>query len=174
MVIPTNKLPSISSLVNDYFYEYEKVSEFFAGNFRDQTSYTLQTEKVRSRDHPRERLAALLKEQNLSYGCGAQTIGNIKKFIQDKACAVVTGQQVGLFSGPLYTIFKALTAIKLTESLNQNSPGCFVPVFWLASNDHDFTEINHITLLDKENRIEDIQYQAHSSSLKTPVSKIVL
>lgn len=174
MEIPTNKLPNISSLVYDYFYEYDKVSEFFTGNFRDQTAYSLQAEKVRSRDFPREQLAILLKEQNLSYGCGAQTVANIKKFIQDEACAVVTGQQVGLFSGPLYTIFKALTAIKLTESLNQNSPGCFVPVFWLASNDHDFTEIDHITLLDKENRIEDIKYRRHSASLKIPVSKVVL
>ena len=174
MVIPTNKLPNISSLANDYFYEYDKVSEFFTANFRDPTAYSLQTEKVRSRDLPRERLAAILKEQNLSLGCGAQTIGNIKKFVQDRACAVVTGQQVGLFSGPLYTIFKALTAIKLAESLNQTSLGCFVPVFWLASDDHDFEEINHITLLDKENQIEDIKYQGFSSTLKKPVSKIVL
>ncbi len=174
MEIPTNKLPNISSLVYDYFYEYNKVCDFFSANFRDQNSYSQQTEKVRSRDLPRERLAAILKEQNLSYGCGAQTVGNIQKFIQDKACAVVTGQQVGLFSGPLYTIFKALTAIKLAESLNQNSLGCFVPVFWLASDDHDFEEINHITLLDKENQIENIQYQGHSANLKTPVSEIVL
>jgi bacillithiol biosynthesis cysteine-adding enzyme BshC len=160
--------------VYDYFYEYDKVSEFFTGNFRDQTAYSLQAEKVRSRNLPREQLATLLKEQNLNYGCGDQTVGNIKKFIQDEACAVVTGQQVGLFSGPLYTIFKALTAIKLTESLNQNSLGCFVPVFWLASNDHDFAEINHIFLLDKENRIENIKYHGHSASLKTPVSKVIL
>ncbi len=174
MVIPTNKLPNISPLVHDYFYEYNKVSEFFTGNFLDQRSYGLQTEKVKSRDYPREQLAAILEELNLSYGCGAQTVGNIKKFIQEKACAVVTGQQVGLFSGPLYTIFKALTAIKLAESLNQNSLGCFVPVFWLASNDHDFEEINHITLLGKENKIEEIKYQGNSSNLKIPVSKIVL
>ncbi len=174
MVIPTKKLPNISSLVYDYFYEYDKVKEFFGGNFRDPAVYSLQTEKVRSRDYPREQLTAILKELNLSYGCGAQTVGNIKKFIQDKACAVVTGQQVGLFSGPLYTIFKALTAIKLTESLNQNSLGCFVPVFWLASDDHDFAEIDHITLLDKKNQIEEIKYHAHVANLKRPVSKIML
>ncbi len=174
MAIPTNKLPNISSLVFDYFYEYGKVSEFFSGNFRDQTAYVLQTEKVRSRDLPRERLAALLKEQNLSYGCGAQTLGNIKKITQDKACTVVTGQQVGLFSGPLYTIYKALTAIKLAESLDQNYPECFVPVFWLASDDHDFEEIDHITLLDKENQVEDVRYQGYSSNLKKPASEIVL
>lgn len=174
MVIPTNKLPNISSLAYDYFYEYDKVSEFFTGDFRDPTAYSLQTEKVRSRDLPREQLAAILKEQNLSYGCGAQTVGNIQNLIQDRACAVVTGQQVGLFSGPLYTIFKALTAIKLAESLNQTGLGCFVPVFWLASDDHDFEEINHVTLLDKENQIEDIKYKEHSANLKTPVSEIVL
>jgi len=174
MVIPTNKLPNISPLVYDYFYEYDKVSEFFTGNFRDPTAYLQQSEKVRSRDLPRKKLAAILKEQNISYGCGDQTVGNIKKLIQDKACAVVTGQQVGLFSGPLYTIFKALTTIKLTESLNQNNQGSFVPIFWLASDDHDFAEINHIALLDKENRIQDIQYKAHSSNLKIPASKILL
>jgi len=174
MVIPTHKLPNISSLAYDYFYEYNKVSEFFSGDFRDQTAFSRQTDKVRSRDLPREQLAAILKELNLSYGCGAQTVGNIQKFIQDKACAVVTGQQVGLFSGPLYTIFKALTAIKLAESLNQTSLGCFVPVFWLASDDHDFAEINHIRLLDKENKVEDIKYKGHPVNLKTPVSKIVL
>lgn len=174
MVIQTHKLPNISPLLYDYFYEYDKVSEFFAGDFRDPTAFSMQTEKVRSRDLLRERLAAILKEQNLSYGCGAQTVRNIQKFIQDKACAVVTGQQVGLFSGPLYTIYKSLTAIKLTESLNQNNLGCFVPVFWLASEDHDMAEINHITLLDKENRIEDIRYQSRSAHLKAPVSDIML
>jgi len=174
MVIPTHTLPDISPLVHDYFYEYDKVSDFFSGNFRDPTAFILQTEKVQSRDLPRKQLAAVLKEQNLSYGCGEQTIGNINLFTQEGTCAVVTGQQVGLFSGPLYTIFKAITAIKLAESLNQNNPGCFVPIFWLASDDHDFAEINHITLLDKENRIKDIPYQEHSLSLKTPISRFVL
>jgi bacillithiol biosynthesis cysteine-adding enzyme BshC len=174
MVIPTHTLPNISPLVYDYFYEYDKVSEFFSGHFRDPTAFDLQTEKVQSRNLPRKRLAAILKEQNLSYGCGEQTIGNIDTLTQDQTCAVVTGQQVGLFSGPLYTVFKALTAIKLAESLNQNSTGYFVPIFWLASDDHDFAEINHITLLDKENQIKDIPYQTHSSSRKMPISRIAL
>lgn len=174
MVIQTNKLPNISPLVHDYFYEYEKVSDFFTYDFRDPNAFSVQTEKAQSRDLPRERLAAILKEQNQSYGCGAQTVGNIQKFFQEKACAVVTGQQAGLFSGPLYTIYKALTAIKLTEFLNQNNLGCFVPVFWLASDDHDFEEINHFTLLDKHNRIADIQYQGHPAHPKIPVSEIIL
>lgn len=174
MVIPTNKLPNISSFASDYMTAYDRVSEFFSGDFRDPSSYSLQAEKVRARDLPREKVAAILKESNLSYGCGARTLGNIEKLAHNKTCAVVTGQQTGLFSGPLYTIFKAMTAVKLAEALNRNTPGFFVPVFWLASNDHDFAEIDHITLLDKDNRIKPIQYKIPSTGPKTPVSHIVL
>lgn len=174
MEIPTKKLPNISPLVYDYFYNYGKVSDFFSGNFRDPSAYTHQSEKVKSRDYPRKQLANILEETNSSYGCGAQTVGNIKKLTENKACAVVTGQQVGLFSGPLYTIYKALTAIKLTESLKQKGLGSFVPVFWLASDDHDFEEIDHISLIDKENQIVYIKYQGYLSSLKEPVANVEL
>jgi bacillithiol biosynthesis cysteine-adding enzyme BshC len=174
MVIPTNNLPKISSLAYDYFYEYDKVREFFKGDFRDKNSYSQQIERVRSHIYPREQLAVILEKLNLSYGCEAQTIGNIKKLIENKACAIVTGQQVGLFSGPLYTIYKALTAIKLAESLNKDGLGCFVPIFWMASDDHDFEEVDHTTLLDRDNQLVDIKYQRHSSRLKEPVSNIRL
>ena len=167
-------LPGISSLAYDYYYAYDKVREFFSGDFRDLTSYARQAENVRSRYLPREKLSEILKESNLRYGCGAPTLRNIQKLVEDKACAVVTGQQTGLFSGPLYTIFKALTAIRLAEYLSREKSGTCVPVFWLASNDHDFAEIDHINLLDKENRIKAIQYRGPSTALKSPVSQVVL
>jgi bacillithiol biosynthesis cysteine-adding enzyme BshC len=174
MVIPTKEMPSISPLVYDYFYGYHKVGEFYNGDFRDLAAFHHQTERAKSRHLQREQLAAILKEQNQNYGCGRQTLGNINRLIQDQACAVVTGQQVGLFSGPLYTIYKSLTAIKLAEYLNQKGNGCFVPIFWLASDDHDFAEINHIKLLNKDNQIEEVRYQSHSSSIKISASKILL
>lgn len=174
MVIPTKQLPNISALVYDYFYSYQKVQEFYNGNFRDLTAFQRQVDKVQSRRLQRESLQAILKEQNQNYGCSEQTLGNINKLVEEQACAVVTGQQVGLFSGPLYTIYKALTAIKLTAYLNQTCKGCFVPIFWLASDDHDIAEINHITLLNKNNEIEDVRYQSHLSNNKIPASKIFL
>jgi bacillithiol biosynthesis cysteine-adding enzyme BshC len=166
--------PNVSPLVYDYLYSYGKVDEFYNGNFRDLAAFQHQIEKVKSRDLPREAVAAILKEQNQNYGCGPQTLGNIDKLMQGQAGAVVTGQQVGLFSGPLYTIYKALTAVKLAGHLNQNCEGYLVPIFWLASDDHDFEEINHITLLNKNNQIEEVRYPSPASSLKTPASKIVL
>lgn len=174
MEIPTKKLPNISPLVYDYFYNYGKVSDFFSGDFRDPSAYTHQSERIKSRDYPRKQLASILEELNSSYGCGDQTVGNIKKLTENETCAIVTGQQVGLFSGPLYTIYKALTAIKLAESLERNGLGSFVPVFWLASDDHDFEEIDHVSMLNTENQIVKIKCERHSSSHKEPVSNIVL
>lgn len=168
------KLPGLSSLAFDYYYNPEKVSQFYNGNFRNLSDFQKQAGKVRSRPFQRKQLAAILEEQNRNYGCGSETLGNIHNLTQNQTCAVVTGQQVGLFSGPLYTIYKALTAVKLTEYLNQNNLGCFVPIFWLAADDHDLTEINHINLLNKKNQIEKIQCDSFPLSTKLPVSKILL
>ncbi len=168
------KIPELSSLAHDYYYNYVKVSQFYNGNFRNLTDFHKQTEKVKSRTFQRNKLADFLEEQNRNYGCGSKTLENINALKQDQTCAVVTGQQVGLFSGPLYTIYKSLTAIKLTEYLNQNGRGNFVPIFWLAADDHDFAEINHINLLNKKNQIEKIQCDSHSLSTKLPASKILL
>lgn len=148
------------------------MNEYYNGNFRDLNAIQKVAEIVESRDLEREQVAAVLDEQNRSYGCGPETLANIQKIRQADTCAVVTGQQVGLFSGPLYTIYKSLTAIKLAEYLNQKNVGNFVPVFWMASDDHDLAEIDHIKLLNKDNDIEKIHYQTQVPSIKIPANEI--
>lgn len=174
MAIPMRDLPRLPRLVHDYFYAYGKVEEFYNGDFRDVAAFERQTERAIARPLPRKSLAEVLTEQNQSYGCGPRTLGHIRKIAQDQACAVVTGQQVGLFSGPLYTIYKALTAVKLAEHLNRRGLGCFVPVFWLASDDHDLAEIDHIVLLDKNYQLTDVRCRMPSSEAKIPASHVVL
>jgi len=164
-------------LADDYLHDYGKVREFFDGDFRDAAAFERQIERTRARRVPRAELAAVLREQNQSYGCGPQTLANIDALERDQACAVVTGQQVGLFSGPLYTIYKALTAIKLAERLSRSGSGAkVVPVFWLASDDHDLAEIDHVVLMDKDNRLEEVRcgMSSPSPSPKIPVSALSL
>ena len=170
----TIRHPHLPRLTDDYIYNYGQVGEFYNGDFRDPAALERQTEKVRSRPVPRENLAAVLSEQNASYACGPETLGAIGRLVRDKACAVVTGQQVGLFSGPLYTIYKALTAIKLSNALSRRGLGSFVPVFWLASDDHDLAEIDHIAFMDKDNRLREIRCPAPPHEQKVPVSNIPL
>ncbi|MCX6564282.1 MAG: bacillithiol biosynthesis cysteine-adding enzyme BshC [Candidatus Aminicenantes bacterium] len=174
MTIPIKDLPRLPRLVHDYFYDYGKVDEFYNGDFRDFAAFERQTERVIARPLPRKLLAEVLIEQNQSYGCGSRTLGHIQKIAEEKACAIVTGQQVGLFSGPLYTIYKALTAIKLAEDLNRRGLGSYVPVFWLASDDHDLSEIDHIVLLDKDRRLENVRCPMPSGDAKIPASNVIL
>jgi bacillithiol synthase len=170
----TARPPHLPRLTEDYLYDHGKVREFYNGDFRDPAAFERQAGRVRSRPIAREALAEVLTEQNAGYGCGPETRGAIGRLVRDKACAVVTGQQVGLFSGPLYTIYKALTAIKLSDALNRRGPGSFVPVFWLASDDHDLAEIDHIALMDKDNRVREIRCPAPARELKVPVSNVPL
>ena len=168
--IPTDRLPHLSPLVRDYFYSFGKVQEFYNGDFRDPSAFERQARSAQGRSIRREDLAAVLTEQNTSYGCGPETLSQIAKIVNDKAGAIVTGQQVGLFSGPLYTIYKALTAVKLAQDLSRRGWGSFVPVFWLASDDHDVGEIDHIVLWNKDNRLEKIRCRMPSSDAKIPAA----
>ncbi len=174
MSIPAKRLPHLPRLADDYFHDYGKVREFFDGDFRDAAAYERQTERTLTRRLPRAELAAILREQNQNYGCGPLTLRHIEALEREQACAVVTGQQAGLFSGPLYTIYKALTAIKLAERLSRNGPGKYVPVFWPASDDHDLAEIDHIVLLDKDNRLEEVRCGMPPGEPRVPASALDL
>ncbi len=95
----------------------------------------------------REDLVTALRAQNESWGAGPETLAQLKR-LQEGARAVVTGQQVGLFGGPLLTLMKAATAIRKAQMASEAGVP-HVPVFWMATEDHDFEEVNQITLLAK-------------------------
>lgn len=159
MRIPVDQLPALSKLATDYYEAFDNVAEFFNGDFRDPAAYVRLIERLRHSSFGRERLAAVLDDQNRSRGCGPETLRNINALVEEDAVVVVTGQQVGLFSGPLYTIYKALTAIKLAQRLSERTDACVVPVFWMATDDHDFAEANHADVVDRSGELLRISYE---------------
>ncbi|MDE1161112.1 MAG: bacillithiol biosynthesis cysteine-adding enzyme BshC [Acidobacteriaceae bacterium] len=96
----------------------------------------------------REGLADVLKAQAEAFGAGVATFENIEK-LRKGAAAVVTGQQVGLFGGPLLTLLKAATAVRKAKDATEATGREHVPVFWLASEDHDLAEVDQVALLSK-------------------------
>ncbi|MEO6909705.1 MAG: bacillithiol biosynthesis cysteine-adding enzyme BshC, partial [Edaphobacter sp.] len=94
------------------------------------------------------RLADALAQQNVEFGAGAAAMANIEK-LRGGARAVVTGQQVGLLGGPLLTLLKAATAVSRAKEATRVSGVEHVPVFWLATEDHDLAEVNQVSLLAK-------------------------
>ncbi|MDS1029561.1 bacillithiol biosynthesis cysteine-adding enzyme BshC [Bacillota bacterium LX-D] len=105
----------------------------------------------------RSALAEVLYKENQRLGAGSLTLENISALAKEKTVAVVTGQQTGLFTGPLLTVYKALTAIYLAQELKGKYQIKAVPVFWTAAEDHDYAEINHIHYLNAQEKIAQIK-----------------
>jgi bacillithiol synthase len=151
-------LPFQTNLFLDYMYDYEKVEKYFAGNFRDSNHISIAIEKAAKRNINRSALVEILLHQNQEYN-DPKAIENIHMLENPNTVAIVTGQQVGLYSGPLYTVYKIITALKLAEKYKAEYPEYkFVPVFWLEAEDHDFLEINKIKIIDKQNNIFTHEY----------------
>lgn len=119
----------------------------------------------------REKLAEALRGQADRFGAGKAVYGNIEK-LRSGAAAVVTGQQVGLFGGPLLTLLKAATAIRKAQDATRVSGREHVPVFWLASEDHDLDEVDQLALPTKT--AVDTLRLGLDGSRKTPVGSIRL
>ncbi|MDQ3801153.1 MAG: bacillithiol biosynthesis cysteine-adding enzyme BshC [Acidobacteriota bacterium] len=121
----------------------------------------------------REALCDVLAETNRSFGAGEKTLENINLLRQKDAVAVVTGQQAGLFSGALYTIYKALTAIRLAEDLRKQNIKA-VPVFWIAEEDHDFDEVKKTFTIDKNGKLFGLENAPAARVENQPVGAIRL
>ena len=151
---------TFSPLFVDYVSDFAKVEHFYTWNFRDETHWKTLLKQVSERALDRSSLVKILAEQNRNFHCGVRTLANIDSLLNDNTVAVVTGQQVGLFTGPLYTILKTLTTLKLVEQLAGRYPEYnFVPVFWLEGEDHDYEEVNSIKVVTASNEAAELKYE---------------
>jgi bacillithiol biosynthesis cysteine-adding enzyme BshC len=142
---PLTVLPGLSRLFVDYLAGEAK--GMYATGPSGYSWMTAGAGDGRSAPDPSHRaaLAELLEAQNHAWHAGPATIANIAK-LRTGARAVVTGQQVGLFGGPLYTLLKAATAVRLAREASERTGLPHVPIFWLATEDHDFAEVDHVAL----------------------------
>ncbi|ACF13603.1 conserved hypothetical protein [Chloroherpeton thalassium ATCC 35110] len=151
------------------------ISQFYQHDYRNPAHLSAQIQTVSGRTYQRPELVLELTRQNQLFGSGPKTFERIQSLLSKKTLAVVTGQQVGFLTGPVYTIYKTLSAIVLTEKWHEHYPDFeFVPVFWLESEDHDYEEISHVSLL-KGNSLErfsysEASYQALSSAGATQIT----
>lgn len=154
-------LPGATRLFADLVYHSDRTRRFYS--FAD--SYRQAAAQI---DLPDDRRAALIQALLELNGPSEE----LHKLAQSGTVAVVTGQQVGLFSGPAYTIYKALTAVKLARDLSADGIPA-VPVFWLATEDHDFAEINHAWVFDSNHKPSRVEVAASGESNR-PVGEIAL
>ncbi len=141
-------IPHTSKLFLDFQYNFDRVAQFYAHCPMDPGCYEAAASQV---NFPPARRAALVSALRANNGAQAAENDSLELLSKEGTVAVVTGQQVGLFSGPAYTIYKALTAARLAQELTSRGTPA-VPVFWLATEDHDLPEINHTFVFDQAHR----------------------
>ncbi len=159
------ELPHTARLFADYLYHFDRVARFYAYDPHDPESYRRAAAEVRFPSERRAALIAALTEQNAPGE-------SLDRLSREDTVAVVTGQQAGLFSGPCYTIYKALTAALLARKLTASGIPA-VPVFWLATEDHDFDEVSHCWVFDAANRPVKLEIAGNGSE-RRPVGGIAI
>ena len=158
-------IPGTSKLFADLIYHFDRVADFYP--YRPNDTQAL-ADSARF-TFPDDRRAALVK------ALAPLNPGNpsLALLAQPGTVAIVTGQQVGLFSGPAYTIYKALTAIRAARELTDRGITA-VPVFWLATEDHDFAEVNHAWVFGADHQPVRIQLSGNAPSGTRPAGTIPL
>src|SRR6202795_4389521 len=145
--LPFQQIPHTAPLFLDYLSYTPSVRGFYPRSPIFSEWVNDESQQVRYDESRRAEVSEILERQNRAWGASPKTLANIDR-LKRGALTAVTGQQVGLFGGPLFSIFKALTAVKLAEQAKAGGVVC-VQVFWLAAEDHDLAEVNHVSLLSE-------------------------
>ncbi|MGA9529951.1 MAG: bacillithiol biosynthesis cysteine-adding enzyme BshC [Terriglobales bacterium] len=156
--VPFRQIPHTTRLFLDYLSYVPSVRGLYARSPDFAEWLNDEAPLVRYDQDRRAKVGEILARQNRSWGASPKTLANLERFRRG-ALTIVTGQQVGLFGGPLFSIFKALTAVKLAEQATAAGVDC-VPIFWLATEDHDLAEVNHTFLLSPEGSPERIAVES--------------
>jgi len=139
-----------SNLVLDYLKNDEKLKPF-VNHFPTLENFEKQITEKRTHSTDRVVLVDVLNNQNANLSLSEKSKWNIEKLKENSTFTVTTGHQLCLFTGPLYFIYKIISTINLAEQLQTKYPNNnFAPIFWMATEDHDFQEINHINLFGKK------------------------
>ncbi|MBC5635865.1 bacillithiol biosynthesis cysteine-adding enzyme BshC [Ornithinibacillus sp. BX22] len=132
-----------TKLMRDYRNQHKSILEFFDYGMND---YASRLQELKQRTYKREELVEVLYHLNQSWGAPEKTFRNIERLKDDQSVVVVGGQQAGVLTGPLYSVNKVISIIQLARQQEKDLGIPVVPLFWIAGEDHDFEEVNHIYL----------------------------
>jgi bacillithiol biosynthesis cysteine-adding enzyme BshC len=169
--LPFAQIPHTTRLFTDFLAYSSKVRPFYPHSPHFGEWLKTETSALNYDPARRERVSAILERQNKLWGASPQTFANLDR-LRRGAAAIVTGQQVGLFGGPMFAIYKALSAVKLAEEAQAAGVDA-VPVFWLATYDHDLAEVNHVSLPGPDGLLRTLATSSHSIP-GAPVSEVRL
>jgi uncharacterized protein YllA (UPF0747 family) len=133
--------PWIRPLAGDYVYNFKQVEGLYAGDPMEPEAWREAVARAQQKSRDRQTIVSVLQAQQDQRGASPAARAAAARLADPASVAVVTGQQAGVFGGPLYTLLKALTAIQLARRTERDLGVPVVPIFWVEAEDHDWEEI---------------------------------
>ena len=169
-----DQIPQQTRLFLDYLRDPIPLRRFYPEAVRFHYELPERAQRVLSNYKTnRDQLCDALERLNLAWGAREKTVTNIRSLREADCLAVVSGQQAGLFGGPLYTIYKALSAVKLAECMSQRGLKA-APVFWIATEDHDFAEVATAEFINRDCALDKINVPREMHAEGLPVGRVTL
>jgi bacillithiol biosynthesis cysteine-adding enzyme BshC len=146
-----------SQLFRDYLAGRASVAAFYGGGRWDLEAVLEAADRTLGLSRDTRRLADVLASQQEARGAG-RAAARAQELAAPGATAIVTGQQAGLLGGPLFVLYKALATMEVARRAAERRGRPVVPIFWVASDDHDFAEVRTATVLDEAGQIRSLRY----------------
>ena len=172
--VDVRRFPWIRPLAGDYAYNFSRVEGLYAGNPLEADAWREAVRRAQRQPRDRARLVELLAAQQEHRHAPAEARAAAARLGDPATVAVVTGQQAGVFGGPMYTLLKAITALQLARRTaeKQNVPA--VAIFWVEAEDHDWDEVRSCTVLDAEFQPRTVTLADLEGAGELPVAKLQL
>jgi bacillithiol synthase len=171
--IDVRTLEWIRPLVGEYAFNYSKLNELYAGDPAKPGAWRDAIARVH--DQPRDpSIAGIIATQQAARGAPAKAQEAAARLADPRAVVITTGQQAGVFGGPLFTLLKAITAIQLATKISRDHNVPAVPVFWVDAEDHDWEEIRSCTVLDAEFQPKTITLPNVEGAGELPIAELTL
>ena len=172
--VDVRRFPWIRRLAADYAYDFRAVEPFFSGNPADRAAWADAITRTQAHDRRRDAIADVIGRQQSRRSAPPNAIAAGRLLADRRTVAIVTGQQAGLFGGPLFTLLKAMTAIKLAEQVTRDHNVPAVAVFWIDAEDHDWEEVRSCTVFDDTLTPRTVSLPARPGADPAPVATIRL
>jgi bacillithiol biosynthesis cysteine-adding enzyme BshC len=168
--VDIRRFPWSRRLAADYAFHFEQLNDFFAGNPAEPAAWRDAIARAQRHPRDRERLAALLQAQQRERGAPSEAVAAAGVLRDPASVAIVTGQQAGLFGGPLFGLLKALTALRQAKRIQAEQGVPAVAIFWVEAEDHDWDEVRICRVLDAGMQLQPVSVSRPDGSADVPIA----
>lgn len=172
--IDLRRWPGIRRLAADYIYDFPSLSSFYNGDPKSERSWHDAIRRAQSHPRDRQAIVDVIANQQGRRQAPPEARQALMRLADPRTVAVVTGQQAVLFGGPLFTLLKALTALKLAEKTAREHDVPAVAIFWIESEDHDWNEVRQATVFDESMSPKMVALAKRADGDPQPVAAVCL